>query len=904
MPTFQEALLFNLLGQDPSKIPIEQVEALGVDPTQANTMDFLSMLLPGAGGAIGAGAFAKAFGKLSETLAPTLLSKTLKTGVPLSELTQTAQKVKPFVEGGVWSSYVAFENAMKSLMGKDEATGGIPTALAELLTGEQVSEEIKKLTGPFEEMFFWPSAGPMAKGVLQGLKLGLEKGVVEPTGKVLETALWPLKKVVQAPLLKPITGPEGRHSIQEVFQPAIDRLQGEAKDILGRFYTEKSRWRKGLQEIGEELEKLSPSQRVQLLNTLSNPEVLTGQVGNIDPTTKYVIGKFIKLYHEGAPESGTFKLLRDLHYQDSLFKFLGKYADELSVALPSLNKYLEGSNPQKGWQKILRGIAENPSIDQGIRTTAQTLYNLPAITVKEVFDNVMKSETNFLVSQILSNPLLHSTTPRPGYIKSQLRQLQDLYLPRDLEFGLRDAFYTIRSANKILNELVVVPWKLAKVAWNPAVHIRNIWGNIVLNDIGGLPFYRMDIYMRALKDMMKGAKEWKQFSKLYGEDITWAGSELYEVIGPRKIRALHGDTPNMTARILDFIDKARDTKTFEKLVYVPGKLQRLYQAEELWAKYAKYLWNKRQGMSPKEAIEDAIKWTFNYAQVTPAVQSLRTSVIPFFTWQSKVVPLWFEALQKNPVRVLKWALLPLALQQSAISSLNLTEGEWTQLKEKLPTYYSQGWVIPLPFRDEKGRINIINASYLIPGLGDVIELAKGIKNVGRGDIADAVRNWWSHPLMEMAQVLRSGMTSEGIPIYNEWDNPSTKYLKLMWWFWKNMTPGWLGLDLEHTYKIAKGSEKAIDPEILAMRLFGVPAKTIGTEQEITTKAYNRAQMEKSKIMSELKQYLKEYPNLSPEERDEVAKEYADKLLDMYRRQGFLQDKSDFLLDLFSLEKEE
>jgi hypothetical protein len=217
--------------------------------------------------------------------------------------------------------------------------------------------------------------------------------------------------------------------------------------------------------------------------------------------------------------------------------------------------------------------------------------------------------------------------------------------------------------------------------------------------------------------------------------------------------------------------------------HIAAPARNIYGAEETWFKLAKFIHNKQLGMAPTEAAIDAAKWTFNYSEITPLIRKVRSSPfgVPFITFQSKVLPLMAETAVKHPLRFSKWIGMGSLMGSYALDKLGMTEDEWSSLKEEFPDYMKGGWFLPMPYRDDKGQLKLLNLQWMIPGLGDVNEIMQ------RG-----MDNPWApflqSPLVNTLGTLATKKKTTGVPLYYDWEESGTKAAKTFNFLWQMWSP--------------------------------------------------------------------------------------------------------------------
>jgi len=300
---------------------------------------------------------------------------------------------------------------------------------------------------------------------------------------------------------------------------------------------------------------------------------------------------------------------------------------------------------------------------------------------------------------------------------------------------------------------------------------------------------------------------------------------------------------------------------------------RLYQAEEQWFKLAKYLHNLEKGMTRREAAEDALKWTFDYSQVSRLTRGARETVMPFATWFFKMVPVITESLVRYPWR---WAGLYLAHQgllRHSLDSLNISDKEWERIRSNLPKYVRKGSFILLPWRDRDGRLQWLDLTYVLPW-GDIVEMGQ------RGPLGLVLQS----PLWTIPAGLYTGHDFIGRPLWYEWEEPKTKVFKGLDFVYKQLAPSFFLF----SYDWIKGQEAGLIPRL--ENLFKgrpllepseapgrpTPGQYLASQVGLKTFARSKAELRRGKvgeilrqrreIMSRAKREAQRYPERREEAR--------------------------------------
>ena len=625
---------------------------------------------------------------------------------------------------------------------------------------------------------------------------GMERGttVVAKPMRTLGELVWDntIAPVGKIPFLKGKT-------IAETFQPGVERLEKTAPRIaqtIRRSAVLKSLSSDVADQLGKESRTLLPAERYQLYKTLKGGEPLK----DASPRVKELYSKYTSRIKEANINT---------LYSEAFNKQLGKLATKkLSIAAqevsgPSVKSALklmtEGLKPGDSPRTIQRAMAsfiDHPKVSDEAKQFAIQLYDLPANTIEAASDAARRVSTDYLSMQLMKTPGTISETLKPGYVVSKFGRFKGMYINKDVELELESLKRIPEISQGLYNKWFLGPWKTSKVIMRPATHMRNLMSNMLLNDIGGLPFYRADVYGRAIQGMRNESKLWKEFASQTGYKVsTFGKQELHHIEGALKYDA------KMTDRLYNVFDK------------IVSPARKLYSAEEAWFKFAKYMHNIEKGMTKADAALDAVKWTLNYGEITPAIATTRKFFMPFFTWQAKVLPLVAEAAVKHPVRVGKWLAAGMTFHQYAIEKVGLDDDEWEYIHSMLPEYMQKGMYLMMPWRDERDRLQLLNMTYIIPGLGDINEYYQ--RGLPEGLVG-------YNPIVTMASAIASKKKYSGAPLYNEWDPPGTKWAKTTGYIYQTLMPAPFpgNIDWNMLWNATQETEGAATPQQAVASFFG------------------------------------------------------------------------------------
>lgn len=682
-------------------------------------------------------------------------------------------------------------------MAAKQAMTGQPTApsLTSMIPGsEKVNQE---LLGAAEEMAMWGLTPPGTKMVL-----GVGGKLLKPITQAASKAWAPAAAGFWDNFIVPITNvpvPWAGKTVREMTQPAIERLANKSPLVAQTF--RRSEIQKSMaSDIGRflrgEIEKSTPTEQFEIMKGLRGTP--TSQLNT--PRARQVLDQV-----EQNIKDARFRPEFENKFKEELSKRLTKPVEEIESNLPQasidnlLRTYEMGTDPTFSIKKNIKVVHDNlrkvindPAIPDMEKRFAMDMWNVSANTPVAVADSARQASMEYLLSKLTNYRGLVSATEKPNYMRMKSGGLKDMWVPRDVGLELDAIQQVPQIAKGWYNKWFMSPWKMGKVILRPATHARNVLSNAILNDWGGLPFYRVDVYGRAVAQMMKNGGAYKDFKRSTGVGTNFTQTDIYRLDagmryhpkGKEEIRMLERagiDPSKQTSNMLDI-----GYGWFEKLAQ-PGVS--LFNAEETLFKFAKYLHNVEQGMSKSEAILDSMKWTFNYSEITPEVAKLAKTAVPFARWQFKALPLMAETAIKHPVRFWKWPLIGYGMQAQALETVGLSNDEYGTIEKSFPDYMKNGMFMLMPWRDSKDRLNMLNLTYIMPGFGDVSEL------YNRGPVQSIIQN----PLVTASATLLSKRKYSGAPLYYDWEDNSTKVAKSMWYMWEQMMPGPLGTDFKALY---------------------------------------------------------------------------------------------------------
>jgi hypothetical protein len=722
-----------------------------------------------------------------------------------------------------------------------------------------LAELPKGVTGTAEEIALWTIPVHKVFGkAFRGLAKGVEKATAVPLTNVAEKtyakgADWLWKKVSVVPNKIKIPVPEkisaDRYglkikSLTEVVQPAIERIAKENPAIASTIRSakvEEELTKEVGGKLGLVLEKENPKVVYEVGRALKNKGSLLNGVK--DKRAKEILTGF---------NSDIKALDLNRKYENNFRKQLAKVMSAPQELSQKALKALDApSGNTREIHKVLRGVIENPKTSEKVKEVAKDLWVLPTRTPQAAARASREAGMAFLKEKVKKMSGAVSARPGGAYVESTVKGLKGVNLHKDIELEFKAMEKLPEIANGLFQKYFMGPWKTNKVIMRPASHIRNLMSNTILNDWGGLPFYRTDVYIDALKGMKMNHGSWKEFKRLTGLTGTNYGVE--------DIKALTGGFNIDTSYKSNVLDKMLNV--YDKNPVVAG-MRSLYNAEESMFKYAKFLHNMERGMGKKEAAWDAIKWTMNFGEVTPEVATVGKYAIPFVRWFSKVIPLGAETMVKHPMRMGKWLAFGAALQNHAIDHAGMDDDEWDTLKGNLPDYMQKGLYMLMPFRDEKDRLQMVDMTYTIPFLGDISDLYQ------RSPAEAVIQN----PIFTIPSALLSKDKYSGVPLYYDWEPAKTKFAKTMLYVWEQWNPSIApgGTDWRRFQKAINEDEGALTVDQAIANFLGLKLSPIDPQANLRRKAAIRKIYDRE-IMTNLRKQIRN--SKSEEETQKAIKKY-------------------------------
>ncbi len=232
--------------------------------------------------------------------------------------------------------------------------------------------------------------------------------------------------------------------------------------------------------------------------------------------------------------------------------------------------------------------------------------------------------------------------------------LAGMYVERQvadqLKRAIQDNSAVVQAYDKALSL-----WKEGKTVWNPVAHGNNVVSNIFMGHFAGLNMADPRVWRNAIR-------EYRNKGELYQEAVEngllgteFANTEIQNALMP-ELREFMSEADVVASRV---------SKVTEFLKKYPGRpfswyrenMQKAYEFEDQIFKLMVYIDRRKAGATPGEAIDDAERYFFNYADVPEGIRAVQRVWSPFFSYTYKALPSILHTAATRPDRI----LLPMVL---------------------------------------------------------------------------------------------------------------------------------------------------------------------------------------------------------------------------------------------------
>ena len=300
-------------------------------------------------------------------------------------------------------------------------------------------------------------------------------------------------------------------------------------------------------------------------------------------------------------------------------------------------------------------------------------------------------------------------------------------------------------------------------------------------------------------------------------------------------------------------------------------------------------------MSDKDAIALSEKWLFDYSLVKPSIRYLSQATLgaPFIRFTSFVAPLMLETMLTRPWRMAPYYALAYGIKEMFKNNEDITEEELDGLKQSLADYLLEksydgifpANVVPLPWRDDNGKVQFFDLSYLFPW-GQFSEIGSELWN---GQVVEAMKTlgMMGGPTVNIAAAITTGVDPfTRRKITNELDTPSEQFADILWYTYNLAMPPMFHTDYGAGTRVydsvmgnlSKEGEEKFTPAQAWSRMAGMNVTPINP-QESRAKKLRWKQSELLRLTRQRNKAIKEARLMkkSPSEMKEIKADYDEKI---------------------------
>ena len=383
-------------------------------------------------------------------------------------------------------------------------------------------------------------------------------------------------------------------------------------------------------------------------------------------------------------------------------------------------------------QRLAKGEIEDAAIS--MEYTGMLMANTVAkyqfyADVAAQFAEKAKGRT---AQQMLALPQRYRKIPDnkiEGTVSKRYGALAGKYVPEDVYKDIMGTKrYQEKSSNafyknyKKLNSL----WKVSKTAWNPTVHVNNVFGNIVLTDLADVPLRTLPKALKALRT--HGKDGYRSESVLLAIkhgvfDADFVNKEIKnfktgELSGIYKSKSNADEWDNAVSFASNIYAKVRNNS-------ITSKLEDWYRIEDHVFRLNAFMHRMKIGDSAEDAAMFARRQFIDYDIDAPLINHLRNTATPFLSFTYRLVPLLAESAILRPTKYAKYIAAGYGLNKMS----ELYGGEDAKVERALLPDYEAGnildlplmpkKVIRLPIKSKDGVSKYLNISRFYPG-GDIL----------------------------------------------------------------------------------------------------------------------------------------------------------------------------------------
>jgi len=507
-----------------------------------------------------------------------------------------------------------------------------------------------------------------------------------------------------------------------------------------------------------------------------NPQALKKSLSEMSLLKKKFIDE-----NRGFKRGATTKKASISEYQDALIKIIEK-----NFELKDMGKFrrlIKNTTDEKSLNKAISRLMREAEVldEKTMQAAGESALNKAVKLQKEVVRLAMKSDKLTQGEKAQIQKAMLDSEARLSTLRFKKEDILDeidmdrmgdlagKYIPKEMKEFIDEMN---KASDTGIGAQIMAEFKFSKVVLSPATHIRNVLSNMTLNwwKLGMVP--NPAAFVKAWGEISSDAPIVQRARKAGLGASTFASQELKGLL----------DDPQM----LGISDKVGSKWTRWKKT-----IGDVYQKEEEVAKLMAFKHGIKKGLTDEQAWKAAEEATFNYAQVTPFIKNLRTSLYgaPFITFAVKALPAAIETAGRSPGRIAFFQKLRNAIEEQS-PDIKETEEE----KAAMPDWMKEGFFIKWPWgKDEHGRTPYIDLTYIIPFSSlitqgaDVVRSVSGEKGTGRSETLGQA-GLSETPFLNIIKEIGSNKDFAGNKIVKETDPIEQQVIDLSMYFAKTFAP--------------------------------------------------------------------------------------------------------------------
>lgn len=358
-------------------------------------------------------------------------------------------------------------------------------------------------------------------------------------------------------------------------------------------------------------------------------------------------------------------------------------------------------------------------------------------------------------------------------------------------------------------------WKEGKTALNPVAHLNNTVGNVAMAHFAGVNAWDAPTYFKTVESIYKRDATYQEAVKAGLLSGSFMRNEVLELLPLDDVREKLTGMKPAYEKVFDLF------LTIFSLGF-RRSLRAAYEFEDAFFKLLIYRKGRSEGLTPEQSVDLANQYIFAYDDLPSGARAVRDSILPFFSWTYKAIPVLLRTAMVYPHRFLLPAAICFAFNKAAYLSAAAAAGadddDWEKIwkraqemeaaERSLLPESAQGLSIFATqklirtWSNQDGTPNFLDASRLVPG-GDMLDANNQMGGVP-----------WLQPLMPNSptiglflSIFANKDAFTGRDIVGRTDDAGEASMKRLGYVWRNIAPA-LAPGSYHFNRLANGVASA------------------------------------------------------------------------------------------------